>query len=393
MPRGPCASFSGGDNESTASDVHATLCALVKNAAAEHEAWAQYAAILLDEETAAFFAARLTEGKGVTDGDKTNPPPNKKCKLRANVERSGDSGLAIAPICEHCGGTVPEISLRVASLDGTTLDVTVAQRGLVQEVKGIVGKVILVLQRHVGISTFSQQRTLCTLRSPWQLRDIDPGLIELFVDGKEDGLPDAGRLDEQELGEGSVVFMLHRAGWRWEARGSQMTLSEDGLVASRESYGWQLVTGGSPMTEGRHYWEVEMTTWAGGGLMVGAVRPGLDHDRGHFNASDAYFVDAEEGSLNGNGKDGDDVQGRFAEGDRVGVLLDLDAGWIRVYRNGRRCGPGFTEGVTGPLVRAGHVVREGDTVTALPGAAAPEGAGGADEPWEGAPNSESVSDY
>jgi hypothetical protein len=45
-----------------------------------------------------------------------------------------------------------------------------------------------------------------------QLRDIDPGLIELFVDGKEDGLPDAGRLDELGLGSGSVVFMLHRLG-------------------------------------------------------------------------------------------------------------------------------------------------------------------------------------
>ena len=41
---------------------------------------------------------------------------------------------------------------------------------------------------------------------------MDPGLIELFVGGKEDGLPDAGRLDELSLGEGSVVFMLLRQG-------------------------------------------------------------------------------------------------------------------------------------------------------------------------------------
>jgi hypothetical protein len=87
-----------------------------------------------------------------------------------------------------------------------------------------------------------------------QLRDIDPGLIELFVDGKEDGLPDAGRLDELGLGSGSVVFMLHRLGWRWEACGSSMALSEDGLVATKhtQTAGYQLVTGGSPMTEGRH---------------------------------------------------------------------------------------------------------------------------------------------
>jgi hypothetical protein len=31
-------------------------------------------------------------------------------------------------------------------------------------------------------------------------------------------------------------------------------------------------------------------------------------------------------------------------GDRIGVLLDLGAGWMRLYRNGKRCGPGFTAG-------------------------------------------------
>ena len=64
---------------------------------------------------------------------------------------------------------------------------------------------------------------------------MDPGLIELFVDGKEDGLPDAGRLDLLGLGSGSVVFMLHRLGWRWDACGSAITLSEDGLGATMKN--------------------------------------------------------------------------------------------------------------------------------------------------------------
>ena len=97
-----------------------------------------------------------------------------------------------------------------------------------------------------------------------QSRDMDPSLIELFVDGKEDGLPDSGRLDGLGLGEGSVVFMLQRAGRRWMACGIDMALSEDGLVATVKHGGWQLVTGGEPMTEGRHYGEVEMTKWGGG---------------------------------------------------------------------------------------------------------------------------------
>ena len=44
-------------------------------------------------------------------------------------------------MCEHCGGTVPQVSLRVASLDGVTLDVTVPQRGLVREVRRLAGQV------------------------------------------------------------------------------------------------------------------------------------------------------------------------------------------------------------------------------------------------------------
>jgi hypothetical protein len=212
------------------------------------------------------------------------------------------------------------------------------------------------------------------------MRDMDPGLIELFVDGKEDGLPDSGRLDGLGLGSGSVVFMLHRLGWRWDECGSKITLSGEGLAATKdEDVNDQLVTGGSPMTEGRHYWEVELT-WTGGycGISVGAVRPGLDHDKGHYDTNDAYYIFAGNGSLYGNGKEDADEQGRFATGDRIGVLLDLDAGWLRYYRNDKRCGPGFTEGVTGPLVRAVQLFNNSDKATALPGAVAPEGAGAAD---------------
>ena len=205
---------------------------------------------------------------------------------------------------------------------------------------------------------------------------MDPGLIELFVDGKEDGLPDAGRLDDLGLGSGSVVFMLFRLGWRWEESGSKIALSGEGLVATKtvQDYNHQLVTGGSPMTEGRHYWEVELT--AGYDNLVGAVRPGLDHDKDQSYTNDAYFIHGYSGGLWGNGKFTADPQGRFAQGDRIGVLLDLDAGSMRLYRNGKRCGPGFTEGVTGPLVRAAQLFLLNEKVTVLPGAVAPEGAGG-----------------
>jgi hypothetical protein len=115
--------------------------------------------------------------------------------------------------------------------------------------------------------------------------------------------------------------------------------------------------------------------------LVGAARPGLYHDKEYHQTNDAYFIWGGNGGLFGNGKAGDDQQGEFATGDRIGVLLGLDAGWLRIYRNGKRCGPGFTEGVTGPLVRAAQLLLLNDKLTVLPGAAAPpEDAGAADEP-------------
>ena len=127
--------MSGAGGEQTAADVHANLCALVMTEAAQHSAWAEYAAVLLDEETAAFFAARLMEGKGVSDGEESNPPSKKKQKKRKLQADSEEADSAAASIAD------PEITLRVACLDGSSLDLKVPPRELVREVKRAIGQV------------------------------------------------------------------------------------------------------------------------------------------------------------------------------------------------------------------------------------------------------------
>ena len=148
IPDPPAFPMSGleGGLERSASDVHHTLCALVSTNAATQPAWADYAALMLSAETAAFFEARLPDAKAaaVVDGESDAKPPKKKKKRKRNAasddgDESNDDDVAL--ICEHCGGVVPEVSLRVASLDGTTLELTVPQRGLVREVKRMVGQV------------------------------------------------------------------------------------------------------------------------------------------------------------------------------------------------------------------------------------------------------------
>ena len=128
--------------ERTATEVHSALCALVTTQAAASSAWSEYESILLDAETQAFFAARLAQGDSGGDSSQPSKKKQKKRKLRDDDdEEAEDEDAAAVAICEHCGGAVPEVSLRVACMDGTTLEVTVAQRGLVREVKRLVGQV------------------------------------------------------------------------------------------------------------------------------------------------------------------------------------------------------------------------------------------------------------
>ena len=136
--------MSGVLEERSATAVHATLAALVRANAAASSAWADYESVFLDRATASFFEARLPDAKAADS--ESDPPSKKKKKRKLDVDNGADESPAPI-VCEHCGGPVPQVSLRVASLDGTTLVVTVAQRGLVREVKRLVGQVSAVLIR------------------------------------------------------------------------------------------------------------------------------------------------------------------------------------------------------------------------------------------------------
>ena len=153
-----------------------------------------------------------------------------------------------------------------------------------------------------------------------------------------------------------------------------------------------LVTGGEPMTEGQHFWEVEFVQTDTpalapqmAGVYLGAVRPGVGHDQapGFGESDDAFFIHLNDGSLCGSGKSSsigndepqreinwddpeDHLNGLFVQGDRVGFHLDFDSGWLHFFRNGAICGPGFS-GITGPLVRSAVLIHACDALNLLPG--------------------------
>jgi hypothetical protein len=185
------------------------------------------------------------------------------------------------------------------------------------------------------------------------------------------------------LEEGAVVAMAVKEPpllWRTFPE-DLVELSEGGAVATQvddnkgeEDYSH--ITTGVELTEGRHYWEVELLSENMECHFVGVTRPNLDPDGDYHGkeCSDGWFIDMYGGALYGNGKRHDDYAGSYEQGDRVGVLLDLNNGSLLFFKHGVQHGPGYTAGsVTGPVVAAVELGVINDAVRLHAGVAFPAG--------------------
>jgi hypothetical protein len=157
----------------------------------------------------------------------------------------------------------------------------------------------------------------------------------------------------------------------------RVSLSEGGAVATQASSGDSLTTTQNELTEGKHYWEVELLSESVVTIFIGISRPNLDPsgEYWHRECTDGWFMYAfGGGALYGNGKQHDDRAGDYKQGDRVGVLLDLDNGSLRFFKNGVQHGPGYAAGsVTGPVVHAVQMYNTDTSVRLLSDAEAPAG--------------------
>jgi hypothetical protein len=162
--------------------------------------------------------------------------------------------------------------------------------------------------------------------------------------------------------------------WRTFAEG-EVVLSEDGAVMSQATGGrYTLTTTGTELTAGRHYWEVELVSGFVGNIFIGISRPNLNPVGEYVGSdcTDGWFIRAYNGALCGNGKAESDDAGNYKLGDRVGVLLDLNDGSLRFFKNGIQHGPGYAAGsVTGPVVVTVQMFNEDTSVRLLPNAEAP----------------------
>jgi hypothetical protein len=181
---------------------------------------------------------------------------------------------------------------------------------------------------------------------------------------EDDAEPELLDDDSMALEEGAVVAMaVKESPLLWRTFPEEFVkVSEGGTVArafSEHDEDYAHVTTGVELTEGRHYWEVELLSGNNYDIMfVGVSRPNLDPVGAHIepDRTDGWFIHHGNGALYGNGKEDFDTAGAYDQGDRVGVLLDLNNGSLLFFKNGVQHGSGYAAGsVTGPVVAAAEL--------------------------------------
>jgi hypothetical protein len=254
---------------------------------------------------------------------------------------------------------VKTIHVQIRPLDGDSFKVSL------DAAKPTVGEAKAEIARSQGTPEERQEL--------YKVAERADGLAVREDDAEPELLDDESML----LGDGEIVAMAVKETpllWR-TFPADRVTRSEDGAVAAQTmEYEYSLTTTGIELTEGKHYWEVELQSESVLNIFIGISRPNLDPAGAYVGreCTDGWFITASFGALHGNGKLMDDGAGGYKQGDRVGVLLDLDNGSLRFFKNGVQHGPGYAAGsVTGPVVHAVQMYSKDTRVRLLPNAQAP----------------------
>jgi hypothetical protein len=155
-----------------------------------------------------------------------------------------------------------------------------------------------------------------------------------------------------------------------------VTLSENGALATNNVADYRYMAAASTvvMRSGRHC--AQFTVAAGIFLMFGVVRPGFDveGEATAYNVDGHCFYDVYQGIRWPGPKNWEGSQAAKEQGDRIGMLLDLDQGSMSIWKNGERLGVMQAEGLTGPLCWAVAVRTHGNSAriesTPIPASAA-----------------------
>ena len=137
------------------------------------------------------------------------------------------------------------------------------------------------------------------------------------------------------------------------------------------------------MRAGRHF--ARFMVMEGDALMFGVIRPGYDVEGGQraLDEEGHCFYGTHGGRRLTSLRDWEGFQPAREQGDRIGMLLDLDQGSMTVWKNGVKLGVMQSEGLRGPLCWAVSVYFSG----AMSARVADGGGAGSGEGMEGGASS------
>jgi hypothetical protein len=200
---------------------------------------------------------------------------------------------------------------------------------------------------------------------------------------EDDAEPELLQGEDTTLVDGEVlVLVVRKPDVQWDAGDSCVMV--DGNVATRTDDEEYSIASAQTydsvkLTEGKHYWEVELLKvskeqWHQDGPAVSAIHIGVcnvDWDLTEGNSVQGWFIETHEGGL-GEGThfpgNGHTKSGEYEQGDRVGMLLDFDDGSLLFFKNGVQHGPGFPAGSVyqhATLVHSVELLVAGDSVRLL----------------------------
>jgi hypothetical protein len=108
-------------------------------------------------------------------------------------------------------------------------------------------------------------------------------------------------------------------------------------------------------------------------MMFGVCRPDADpKDEDDQPESPEWFIRTLDGALLGENMDGEHAAGCISEGDRLGMLVNLDDGSLTFFLNGIQHGEGYPKGSINPPVAFGcHMMYSQDQIRLLPNSNVP----------------------
>ena len=115
------------------------------------------------------------------------------------------------------------------------------------------------------------------------------------------------------------------------------------------------------LVHNRHY--AQFTVMSGSDMFFGVIRPGWDVENGvGAHREDGHcFYDTYDGRRFPAPSDWEGKQAAKEQGDRIGMLLDLDQGSMTVWKDGQQMGVMVADWLTGPLCWAAVVAEPGDS--------------------------------